>query len=97
MARGTVFLQVSLKWYEVRISYCTRKYGHRDICKTPVLREDEIKEAFESVLKTLGNKNVAYSEDIWRELVESVTVYNDRHLEFQLTTGNRVNIGPNTQ
>ena len=67
--------------------YCTHKYGHGKNCKTPVLRESEIKMAFESVLKMLNGEHAAFSEKRWKEHVESITIYHDGHLEFHLTTG----------
>ncbi len=73
--------------------YCNHKYGHGEKCKTPVLREEQIKEAFEMVLTERGTaSNPHYSEEKWRELVDRVTIYPDLRFLFSLTDGTEAEV-----
>lgn len=67
--------------------YCNHRYTGEEKCKTPILHEEEIKAAFENVLKQLDYSETEYSDALWRELVESITISKDRKSEFQLTDG----------
>ena len=71
--------------------YCNHKYDGESPCTTCRLRETEIKDAFEQMM---GQRNdfTSYSDELWLKLVESVTVYPDKRLAFQLTTGELVKI-----
>ena len=66
--------------------YCNSKYGD-DKCKSPVLREDEVKSAFEAVLNQTVGENKRYTDALWRRQVESVIVGADRKLEFHFKSG----------
>lgn len=67
--------------------YCNERYKGEEKCKTPILQDNEIKTAFEQVLKKLGRADTAYSDGVFRKLVDSVTVSNDRKLVFNLVDG----------
>lgn len=54
---------------------------------SPVLREEQIKHAFEMVLGKYSKAENVFSEELWRELVEFVTIYTDGRMEFHLTDG----------
>lgn len=69
---------------------CNAKYDGANKCKSPVLREEEIKAAFADVLKQTGKDNGKYTDVLWRKLVETVTVFPDRRLEFRLKTGEKI-------
>ena len=72
--------------------YCNHKYDGDTPCATPPLRENEIRDAFEKALAASGEADTIYSDERWRELVKSVTVYAERHLNFQLTSGKEAKI-----
>ena len=67
--------------------YCNSKYDGDCKFSSPVLHEDEIKAAFATVLKEQGYPKPVYSEKQWRRLVDSVTAYSDRRMEFHLKSG----------
>lgn len=69
------------------IWYCNQRYRGEKTCDSPILREKEVKEAFEKVLKRKHEPDATYSDERWRTLVESVTVFPDRRLSFRLTEG----------
>lgn len=70
--------------------YCNSKYNGDIKCKSPVLREEEVKDAFGAVLRQLGKESGRYTEMLWRKLVENVTVYADRKLEFHFKSGETI-------
>lgn len=70
--------------------YCNHRYTGEEKCKTPTLREEEIKAAFVNILKQLDYPKPEYSDSLWRELVESVTITADRKATFTLTNGETV-------
>ena len=72
--------------------YCNHRYDGCSTCKTPILREREIRQAFEAVLKKLKTPDPTYSDERWRTLVECVTVFPDRRLSFKLTEGKEIEI-----
>lgn len=72
--------------------YCNHKYDGEAPCTTPPLRESEIKDAFAQMLEQRGDADAVYSDARWRELVETLTVYNDYRLKFLLAGGNEVEI-----
>ena len=76
------------------IWYCNHKYDGDTVCQTKPLREDEIKAAFEIVLRKLGKNDPAYSDEHFRELVQSITVYPNGQLHFLLINGREVGIAP---
>ena len=67
--------------------YCNQKYTGNHKCMSPVLREEQIKHAFEMVLGKYSKAENVFSEELWRELVEFVTIYTDGRMEFHLTDG----------
>ena len=76
------------------IWYCNHKYDGDEVCQTGSLREETIKAAFEAMQMKRHESEFAYSEDRWRELVQSLTVYRDGKLKFLLTTGEEITIAP---
>ena len=70
--------------------YCNQKYCG-DKCQSPVLRVDEIKAAFESVMKQIGQEQV-FADDIWREIVDEVMVYANRRMVFKLSDGRAIEV-----
>ena len=74
--------------------YCNHKYDGDTPCTTPYFRESEIKSAFERMLARLGETDTSYSDDRWRELIDSLTVYPDGHLKFLLKSGDEIEIAP---
>ncbi|MCH5352178.1 MAG: zinc ribbon domain-containing protein [Acutalibacter sp.] len=74
--------------------YCNHRYKQAKTCNTPILRESEIKVAFESAMKQLSAEKTVFNEDRWRTLVETVTVYSDRSMKFLFTDGNKVVVLP---
>ena len=69
--------------------YCNHRYEGDDKCKTPTLREEEVKTAFVNVLRQLDHPELEYSDELWRELVESVTISADRKATFLLADGTK--------
>ena len=74
--------------------YCNHKYDGETPCSTPYYRESEIKSAFEQMLAKLGENDTSYSDEHWKELVQSLIVYQDEHLKFQLVGGGEIEIAP---
>ena len=72
--------------------YCNHKYDGDEICDSPRLRETEIRDAFEKVLQACGDPKPAYTDERWNELVQSVTVYRNNNLLFNLANGETVKI-----
>lgn len=66
------------------IWYCNRRYASAEKCKTPILRENEIKMAFERICQELGIRGGQSHENLWNEMVEVVMVYPDRRLIFHM-------------
>ena len=71
--------------------YCNQRYKGGKTCKTPVLRESEIRQAFEQILKTRGEKP-EFSEKRWRELIETASVQIDKTLVVTLNDGTEYTI-----
>lgn len=69
------------------IWYCNHKYDGESICQTKSLREEEVKDLFEEMQVKRKEANVSYSDERWRELVQSLTVYQDGRFVFSLTNG----------
>lgn len=67
--------------------YCNQKYSRAEKCRTPVIREDRLREAFKKTLPRKGEVNSPLMEEYWRKTVESVTVYPDRRIVFLLSDG----------
>ena len=72
--------------------YCNHKYDGDETCDSPRLREDEVKEAFEKMLKKCSDPNPVYTDERWNELIESVKVCRGSHLIFTLMSGKIVRI-----
>lgn len=72
-----------------------QQYTGGKVRETPFLNETDIKQAFKKFL-SIQEKNEAYSEKRWRELVETVSVQPDRKLIFTLTDGSKHTIAPKT-
>ena len=72
--------------------YCNHRYNDGKTCESPILRENEIRGAFEAVLKQKRVSNPSFSEERWRTLVESVTVYPDRRLRLKLAEGKDIEV-----
>lgn len=76
------------------IWYCNHKYKGDKKCETPFLREDEIWAAFEKAISNKAAEETPYSEDLWRTLVEKVTVYPDRSIMFLFADGSEITVTP---
>ena len=72
--------------------YCNHRYGKTDKCSTPILREHEIQAAFEAARKIIGDSDCSYSDQRWRETVESVTVYQDQRMVFHFKDGTEAEV-----
>lgn len=72
--------------------YCNHRYDGGKICNSPVLREREIEKAFERMLEYLKELKPSYSEERWRTLVDSVTIFPDRRMSFKLTDGKEIEV-----
>ena len=44
------------------------------------------------MLGKLGEADISYSDDRWRELIDALTVYPDRHRKFPLKSGDEIEI-----
>lgn len=65
--------------------HCNRRYDKK--CGTPTLQKDDIESAFIQALTKSGEAEPKYSDDLWREKVDTVTVYKDRRMRFHFTDG----------
>ena len=74
------------------IWYCNRRYASAEKCKTPILRENEIKMAFERICQELGIRGGQSHENLWNEMVEVVMVYPDRRLIFHMIDGREAEV-----
>ena len=72
--------------------YCNQKYSHAEKCQSPVIREVQIWEAFRAVLAKKGEPHPSLTAEHWRKRVESVTIYADCRMIFQLTDGAELEI-----
>ena len=72
--------------------YCNHRYSNAEKCLTPTLREDEIMAAFVTALSEAGTPHAEYSEALWRETVEFVTVYQDQRMEFHFKDGTEAEV-----
>lgn len=70
--------------------YCNHRYHQGETCRTPFLREDEIKAAFSTALSQKNGVKAEYNEQQWRSQVESITVYPDRTMKFLFSDGTEV-------
>ena len=73
--------------------YCNQRYKGDKVCNTPFLREDEIKCAFEQILK-IRKESPCFSEARWHCLIESVLIDSGGTLHFTLTDGTTHTIAP---
>ena len=62
--------------------YCNHRYDKEYNCQTPYLRESEIKAALVTALQQAGHPETEYSDELWRTMVESATVSQDRKITF---------------
>ena len=72
--------------------YCNHKFDGDKPCKTPRLRETEIKATFEAALSALGWNNPVYSDKLWNEQVQLLTVHKNGELTFLLSDGKEISI-----
>ena len=72
--------------------YCNHRYNNTEKCLTPILREGEIETAFTAALKKAGITDAKYSEALWREKVEKVTIYQDRQAQFNFKDGTVIKV-----
>lgn len=79
--------------------YCNHRYTRDkgEKCNTPTLREDDIKEAFKRMIKILNKSNGVkydpeYSDALWRELVECVTITSNNKAMFKLGDGKEITV-----
>ncbi len=72
--------------------YCNHKYSNAEKCQTPVLQEDDIKQAFEELLKKIGCEDASYSDKSWQKTVDFLEIFKDSRLLFHLTDGRMVEI-----
>lgn len=80
--------QLNTERYDVW--YCNHRYKRAKTCETPILRESEIKAAFESAMKQRGTEETSFSEERWRTLIEAAVAYPDRRMKFLFTDGNEI-------
>lgn len=74
------------------VLYCNQKYTNAVKCQSPVLKQSEIKRAFEKVLSKIKSTDTEYSEALWRELVDCIIVQEDRALDFHLNNGQEIKV-----
>ena len=72
--------------------YCNHKYKQPNHDQTPVLREEDIKKAFEKAASEIKGEKCSYSEDLWRSLVKTVTVFPNESMEFLFVDDNAVTV-----
>ena len=72
--------------------YCNHKYDKGENCRTPYLKEENIRAAFEKAMAKSGNADKKFSEDNWSEWVRAVTVYQDGRMAFLLNNDQSVEI-----
>ncbi len=65
--------------------FCNHRYQNAVQCSTPTLRKEEIESAFTKALSQNGMPDAKYSDDLWWEKVDTVTVYQDRRMRFRFT------------
>ena len=74
--------------------YCNHKFDGERKCKTQRLREDEVRKAFRRMLKEKGELDTTYSDERWLEIVDRVMVQKSGWLNFQLRSGEVIQIKP---
>lgn len=74
------------------IWYCNRRYTGTKRCQTPFLREDVIMTAFIQAYTKLGIRTTETCEQLWNEIVDSVTVCPDKRMIFRMTDGKETEI-----
>ena len=74
--------------------YCNHKYGKdkEGSCQTPVLKESEIGKAFTEAMTKSGNPNPTYSEERWKEMVKTATVFTDRSMVIEWKDGGKTTV-----
>lgn len=72
--------------------YCNHKYSKTKRCQSTVVRESQIKAAFEYLLTQLGRTATTFTEERWQELVESVTIHPNLHFQFRLTDDTEIEV-----
>ncbi len=73
--------------------YCNHKYAHAEKCQSPVISEDQIKEAFEMILAEHGTTGKpTFTEEKWRELVDTVVVYPGLRFIFRMKDGAEIEV-----
>ena len=72
--------------------YCNHRYEQAEKCTTPTLLPKDIEEAFTNALSKTGETKTKYSDDLWREKVDTVTVYQDRRMHFRFTDGTETEV-----
>ena len=72
--------QNNTKRYDVW--YCNHRYDKAYNCKTPYLRETELKSAFITAMQRAGHPEAEYSDELWRSMVKSATVSQNRSITF---------------
>ena len=72
--------------------YCNHRYSNEKKCQTPILRENEIEMAFTKAMKKAKMPDTEYSEALWREMVESVTIYQDGRIRFTFKDGRETEV-----
>ncbi|MBQ2695069.1 recombinase family protein [Candidatus Saccharibacteria bacterium] len=71
--------------------YCNHKYDGEP-CKTPCLKEDDVKVLFVQMLEERRQTGFKHSDKLWLELVDHLTVYNDGRIVFNLSDGEQVEL-----
>ena len=56
------------------------------------MREEDIKAAFEKAASEIKGEECPYSEDLWRSLVKTVTVFPNESMEFLFADDNAVTV-----
>ncbi len=72
--------------------YCNHRYKSSQTCQTPILKENDIKEAFLTALKQKGESNTEYSEANWQKWIDSIIVYPTGKMKFIFTDKSEITI-----
>ena len=72
--------------------FCNHRYQNAVQCGTPTLRKEEIEAAFTEALSKTGTPDAGYSDDLWWEKVDTVTVYQDCRMSFRFTDGTETEV-----
>ena len=75
--------------------YCNHRYSGDEKCETPTLKEEDIWNTFAKLLEKLKYPcwhSEAERNNLWRELVETMTIDREQKVTFLLTDGTEVTV-----